>query len=92
MKNLIICLLCTFAYLHNGTTVFAQGKWTKKANFPPGPTSTCIAFSLNGKGYVGLGDDGSFSKKFMNTTQHIIHGLAKTILGEQAEPMRWHLS
>ena len=38
--------------------------WTAIAPFPQ-PTMTGIAFAINGKGYVGLGDDGGgpFSKK-----------------------------
>lgn len=58
-------LLITLIFFITANLIFAQGKWTKKANFPGGATATCIAFSINGKGYVGMGDDGgaSFSKK-----------------------------
>jgi N-acetylneuraminic acid mutarotase len=33
-----------------------QNKWTKLNDFPGSPRSDAVGFSMNGKGYVGLGD------------------------------------
>jgi len=38
-------------------TSHAQNTWTQKANFGGDPRSNAIAFSINGKGYVGTGYD-----------------------------------
>ncbi|MDQ3190747.1 MAG: PKD domain-containing protein [Bacteroidota bacterium] len=53
-------LLATlFAYLT--TTAFGQGEWVQKADLLEDKRSMAVGFSINSKGYIGLGKTGSNS-------------------------------
>lgn len=57
--------------------------WTKMADFPGGETMTGIAFTIGNKAYVGLGDDGSFSKKLYEFTPPEFVGIAENSLSKE---------
>ena len=61
MKKLISTIaISVFIY----TSVFSQKSWDQKANFTGTARNSGIAFSLNGKGYLGLGQNSSNSKLY----------------------------
>ena len=52
--------------LNNGVPVGAtcSNSWAQKADLPATGRKGAVAFSIGSKGYVGLGDDGTFKKDF----------------------------
>jgi N-acetylneuraminic acid mutarotase len=47
-------------YGEEKTFLTLKGPWTKIANFPGTPRTNAIAFTINGKGYIGLGNGVGF--------------------------------
>ncbi len=54
LKSLVL-ILVVFSYQNS----VAQESWTQKAEFPGGERWGAISFSINGKIYVGMGNDGT---------------------------------
>ncbi|HNW70240.1 MAG TPA: kelch repeat-containing protein [Bacteroidales bacterium] len=57
MKKLITFFCCLFLTLN----LFSQGYWTQKADFGGTQKYWAVGFSINGKGYAGLGRGDGFS-------------------------------
>src|ERR1041385_948282 len=56
MKNFSVLYLILI--LINSTTVNAQDSWVQKASVGGPVRNGAVGFSVQGKGYIGLGEDG----------------------------------
>lgn len=56
--KIILHVLLLLIVNHN---VFAQGLWTKKADFGEGNSNYSVGFSIGSKGYIGTGRDSTFN-------------------------------
>ncbi len=62
MKKLILIAVALLVSCSDSRSPY--GTWTQKADFGGKARNSAVGFSISGKGYIGLGYDGSYSKDF----------------------------